>query len=130
MIFITGLPCFLKIRQIFNLSDIYPYHLLQLKILQQNVIYEQKIVFCHSVISSSYQPFFRIPTCKNHLILILNVDIIIPFFCEFYGFWCCCFKLVLVNVKSLILSPDVIYHLVYFLSKVVDNVTEIVRKSF
>ena len=34
----------------------------------------------------------------------------------------------LVNVKSLILSPDVIYHLVYFLSKVVDNVTEIVPK--
>ena len=53
MIFIIGLLCFLKIHQIFNMSDIYPYHLIQLKILQQNVIYEQKIYYFATVCSTT-----------------------------------------------------------------------------
>ena len=69
VIFITGLPCFLKIRQIFYLSDIYPYHLLQLKILQQNVIFEQKIVLCHSVL--------RCWGVVNSLIFSLDIETLV-----------------------------------------------------
>ena len=46
VIFIMELPSFLKIWEIFNLSYIYPNHL---KNLKQNMIYEQKLVFYHSV---------------------------------------------------------------------------------
>ena len=58
MIFITGLPCFLKIRQVFNLSYIYPYYFTSIvKFYIKMGFLNRKVLFCPQKISRSSPPY-------------------------------------------------------------------------
>ena len=79
VIYCIQLLCFLKIRQVFNLSYIYPNHMLQLKILQQKVIYEQKVVFCNSVLCYTNGKALNFPFFP-HFGLLGSIGFIIELF--------------------------------------------------